>query len=132
MNNAFMSMATVYIYCLYHFTGFCKIIHVWIFIKMYPYLLVYFFILSANLNLIHLIDPLPSVFISLFKIIILEMGAWLEGCFKEQSRSNLHIHSYIFINPRSHMTIQDAKTVSDKIEKGGKEKLINKINNYLN
>ena len=29
------------------------------------------------------------------------------------------------------MTIQDAKTVSDEIEKEGKEKLINKINNYL-
>ena len=30
------------------------------------------------------------------------------------------------------MTIQEAKIVSDEIEKGGKEKLINKINNYLN
>ena len=38
----------------------------------------------------------------------------------------------IFINPRSHMTIQDAKTVRNEIEKGGKEKLINKINNYIN
>ena len=66
-----------------------KIIYVWIFIKMHLYLLVYFFILSVNVKLIHLIDSLPSVFISLFKIIILEMGAWLEGCFKEQSRSNL-------------------------------------------
>ena len=65
-------------------------LHVLIFIKMYLYLLVYFFILSVNLKLIHLIDPLPSVFISLFIIIlILEMGAWLEGCFKEQSRINL-------------------------------------------
>ena len=75
---------------LYHFTGFNKIIHVWIFIKMYLYLLVYFIILSVNLKLIHLSDPLPSVFISPFIIIlILEMGAWLEGCFKKQSRSNL-------------------------------------------
>ena len=30
-------------------------------------------------------------------------------------------HTYIFINPRSHMTLQDAKTVSDEIEKGAKE-----------
>ena len=43
---------------------------------MYLYLLVYFFILSVNLKLIHLIDPLPSVFISLF-IIIPNFG---DGC----------------------------------------------------
>ena len=30
-------------------------------------------------------------------------------------------HTYIFINPRSRMTIQDAKTVSDEIEKGAKK-----------
>ena len=30
-------------------------------------------------------------------------------------------HAYIFINPRSRMTIQDAKTVSDEIEKGAKK-----------
>ena len=29
-----------------------------------------------------------------------------------------YIHTYIFINPRNRMTIQDAKTVSDEIEKG--------------
>ena len=32
-----------------------------------------------------------------------------------------YIHTYIFINPRSHVTIQDAKTVSDGIEKGAKK-----------
>ena len=30
------------------------------------------------------------------------------------------IHTYIFINPRSRM-IQDAKTVSDEMEKGAKK-----------
>ena len=74
-------VAIVY-YCLYHFTGFSKIIPVWIFIKMYLYLLVYVFVLSVNMKLSHLIDPLPSVFISLCKIIILETGAWLEGVSK--------------------------------------------------
>ena len=44
----------------------------------------------------------------------------------------VHTYAHIFIYPRSHMTIQDAKTVSDEIEKGGKETLINKVNNYLN
>ena len=33
-----------------------------------------------------------------------------------------YIHTYIFINPRSHVTIQDAKKVSDEIEKGAKKK----------
>ena len=61
-------------YCLYQFTGFSKIIHVWIFIKMCLFLLVYFFILSVNLKQIHLIGPLPSVFISLFIVIILDNG----------------------------------------------------------
>ena len=45
----------------------------------------------------------------------------------QKQLAHTYIHTYIFINPRSHMTIQDAKTVSDEIEKGGKEKLINKI-----
>ena len=31
------------------------------------------------------------------------------------------LHTYIFINPKSRMTIQDAKTVSDEIEKGAKK-----------
>ena len=66
-----MKVAIVY-YCLYHFTGFSKIIHVCIFMKMSFF--VYFFILSVNLKQIHLIDPLPSVFISLFIIIILDNG----------------------------------------------------------
>ena len=66
MDNTSMKVAIVY-YCLYHFTGFSKIIHVWIFIKM-CLCFVYFFILSVNLKQIHLIDPLPSVFISLFII----------------------------------------------------------------
>ena len=34
-----------------------------------------------------------------------------------------YIHTYIFINPRSHMTIQDAKTVSGEIEKKAQKKL---------
>ena len=98
MNNAFMSLAIVYVYCLYHFTGFCKIIHVWIFIKMYPYILVYFFILSVNLKLIHLIDPLPSVFISLFKIIILEMGAWWKVASKNGPEATCtYIHTFLLI-----------------------------------
>ena len=67
-----MKVAIVY-YCLYHFTGFSKIIHVWIFIKMCLFF-VYFFILSVNLKQIHLIGPIPSVFISLFIIIILDNG----------------------------------------------------------
>ena len=32
-----------------------------------------------------------------------------------------YIHTYIFINPRSHVTIQDAKTVSGEIEKEAKK-----------
>ena len=40
-------------------------------------------------------------------------------------RCNRYIHTYIptyiFINPRSHMTIQDAKTVSGEIEKEAKK-----------
>ena len=34
-----------------------------------------------------------------------------------------YIHTYTFINPRSHVTIQDAKTVSGEIEKEAKKKL---------
>ena len=32
-----------------------------------------------------------------------------------------YIHTFFSINPRSRMTIQDAKTVSDEIEKGAKK-----------
>ena len=32
-----------------------------------------------------------------------------------------YIHVTIFINPRSHMTIQNVKRVSDEIEKGAKK-----------
>ena len=60
------------------------------------------------------------------------MHGWKVASKNSPEATCTYIHTYIFINPRSHMTIQDAKTVSDKIEKGGKEKLINKINNYLN
>ena len=41
-----------------------------------------------------------------------------------KSRSSLpsfFVHTYIFINPGSRMTIQDAKTVRDEIEKGAKK-----------
>ena len=39
-----------------------------------------------------------------------------------QSPQTLHTYIfYIFISPRSHVTIQDAKTVSDEIEKGAKK-----------
>ena len=38
------------------------------------YVLPYFFILSVNLKLVHLVDPIPSVFISLFIIIIFGGG----------------------------------------------------------
>ena len=34
-----------------------------------------------------------------------------------------YIHTYIFINPRSHVTMQDAKTVSGETEKEAKKKL---------
>ena len=40
------------------------------------------------------------------------------GTFAE--RKSHSVHTYIFINPRSRVTIQDTKTVSDKIEKGEK------------
>ena len=36
-----------------------------------------------------------------------------------------YIHTYIFINPRSHVTIQDPKTVSDEIEKEAKKTKLN-------
>ena len=45
-----------------------------------------------------------------------------------------YIHTYIFINPRSHVTIQDAKTVSDEIEKEAKKTELNylqQINIYI-
>ena len=45
-----------------------------------------------------------------------------------------HTYTYIFINPRSHVTIQDAKTVSDEIEKGAKKTKLNylqQINIYI-
>ena len=41
-----------------------------------------------------------------------------------------YIHTYTFINPRSHVTIQDAKTVSGEIEKEAKKKKKTKLN-YL-
>ena len=40
------------------------------------------------------------------------------------------MHTYLFINPRSCVTIQDARTVSDEIEKGAKQ--INKYMHKLN
>ena len=33
-----------------------------------------------------------------------------------------HIHTHHFINPRSHVTLQDAKTVNGEIEKEAKKK----------
>ena len=45
------------------------------------------------------------------------------------------MHTYIFINPRSHVTIQDAKTVSDEIEKERQKKTklnyLQQINIYM-
>ena len=38
-----------------------------------------------------------------------------------QTDRQTYINIYIFINPRSRVTIQDAKTVSDEIEKGTKK-----------
>ena len=46
-----------------------------------------------------------------------------------------HTYTYIFINPRSHVTIQDAKTVSGEIEKEAKKKTklnyLQQINIYI-
>ena len=46
---------------------------------------------------------------------------WTTRCPVTIINTVTNIHTYIFINPRSRMTIQDAKTVSDEIEKGAKK-----------
>ena len=44
--------------------------------------------------------------------------------YTQSDLKDIHTYiTYIFINPRSRMAIQDAKTVSGKIEKGTKKNL---------
>ena len=43
--------------------------------------------------------------------------------------TSCYIHTYIFINPRSRVTIKDTKTVSDKVEK--KLNYLQHINIYI-
>ena len=45
---------------------------------------------------------------------------------------NTVIHTYIFIKPRSHVTIQDAKTVRGEIEKEAKKAKLNYLQQKQN
>ena len=59
-----------------------------------------------------------NILILLFVFVVFNIARIGPYC---NTKLELLLHTYIFINPRSRVTVQDTKTVSDKTEKGARK-----------